>query len=365
MPAQVGHRQRTADGTGPDQNERMDELRFAIVGTGFWSRFQLAAWRELEGARCVALCNRTRSKAEALARAFGVPRVYDDTWALLTQERLDFVDIITSVETHPWLVGLAAQHGADAICQKPMATTLGDAERMVDTCHQAGVKFLVHENWRWQRPIRQLRHVLDEGHIGRPFRATIDFCSSFPVFDNQPFLRELEQFILTDMGSHILDTARFLFGEVERVFCETHRVHSDIRGEDVATVMMRTRTGTAVVCNISYASHTEREAFPQTFILVEGEHGSVELDSGYWIRTTDASGTLARRYAPPHYAWADPAYDLVHASIVPCNANLLASLRGEGEAETTGEDNLETMRLVFAAYESARTGRAVTVSAFP
>ena len=62
---------------------------------------------------------------------------------------------------------------------------------------------------------------------------------------------------------------------------------------------------------------------------------------------------------PPRYAWADPAYDVVHSSIVPCQANILASLRGEGTAETTGEDNLRTVRLVFASYESAQTGKSV------
>jgi predicted dehydrogenase len=62
---------------------------------------------------------------------------------------------------------------------------------------------------------------------------------------------------------------------------------------------------------------------------------------------------------PPRYAWADPAYDVVHASIVPCNADLLKALKGEGPAETTGEDNLKTVRLVFAAYESAADKKVI------
>lgn len=61
------------------------------------------------------------------------------------------------------------------------------------------------------------------------------------------------------------------------------------------------------------------------------------------------------------HGWADPAYEVVHASIVPCNANLLAGLRGPSQAETTGADNLETMRLVFAAYDSAAEHRVITL----
>src|SRR5690349_15119402 len=78
----------------------VSELRFALFGAGFWSSYQLAGWRELSGARCVAIYNRTLSKAEALAAAFGVPSVYADAEELLAKEQLDFVDIVTDPATH-------------------------------------------------------------------------------------------------------------------------------------------------------------------------------------------------------------------------------------------------------------------------
>jgi predicted dehydrogenase len=76
------------------------ELRFGIIGTGFWARYQLAAWGEFAGVRCIALANRTLSKAQCLAKEFGVPAVYADAEELLARERPDFVDIITDVNTH-------------------------------------------------------------------------------------------------------------------------------------------------------------------------------------------------------------------------------------------------------------------------
>jgi len=337
----------------------MKNLRFAIFGTGFWARYQLAAWRELEGAQCVALYNRTRARAEALAREFSVPGVYDNPEELLRRERPDFIDVITSVDTHSRFVHLAAAHGVPVICQKPMATSVAEAEAMVATCQQAGVPFYIHENWRWQRPIRELKRVLASGEIGEPFRGRVSFCCSFPVFDNQPFLREIERFILTDIGSHVLDVARFLLGEVEALYCQTRRVNPVIRGEDMATVMMKTRRDCTVTCEMSYASRLEHDRFPETCILVEGDQGSVELGPDCWLRVTTSASTLARRCPPPRYTWADPAYDLVHSSIVPCNANLLAGLQGKATPETTGEDNLRTVRLVFSAYDSAASGETV------
>lgn len=341
----------------------MADLRFAILGTGFWARYQLAAWREVPGARCVALYNRTVAKAEALAREFGVPAVYSDPEELVRREQPDFLDIITDVGSHRRLVELAAAHRTPVICQKPLAPTLADARAMLAACHQAGVPLFVHENWRWQAPLRALKQVLDEGRIGRIFRARITYSNSFPVFDNQPFLKEAEQFILADIGTHILDSARMLFGEARSLYCHTTRVHPDIKGEDVATVMLGMVSGASVTCEMSYASRVEHDRFPETYVLVEGDQGAVELAPDYWIRVTTATGMLAKRFPPPFYAWADPRYALAQVAGVACNANLLAALCGKQPAETTGEDNLKTLELVFGAYNSARTGQAIPVVA--
>ena len=339
----------------------MSHLRFAIFGAGFWAQYQLAAWRELKGAECVAIYNRTRSKADALARQFNVPRTYDDPEELLRREKLDFIDVITDVDSHSRFVHLAAKHKVPVICQKPLAPNLPEAERMASACREAGVPLLVHENWRWQTPIRALQNVLAGKSIGVPFRARIDMISGFPVFANQPFLKELPEFILTDLGTHILDVARFLFGEASSLCCHTRRVHADIKGEDVATVMMKMGSAqTTVLCEMAYAENfVEREIFPQTLIFIEGDKGSLELGPDYWLRLTTSQGTSAQRCAPMHYPWANPAYDVVHSSIVACHGDMLRALSGQGSAETTGEDNLRTLRLVFAAYESARADKIV------
>lgn len=340
----------------------MPDVRIAVLGSGFWAQFQLAAWQELAGVEIVAISNRTRSKAEEVAHRFHIPHVYTDPEEMLVTEHPDAVDIITDVDTHQQFVNLAVRHHLPVICQKPMAPNLETAEEMLATSIRERVPFYIHENWRWQTPIRQLKAALETGAIGTPFRAHIQFSSSFPVFENQPFLAELEQFILTDIGSHILDTARFLFGDAQLLYCQTRRVNPTIKGEDVATVMLQQGDLTCT-CEMSYASRLEHERFPEAYVLVEGSQGSVELGPDYWIRVTTSSGTQSRRYPPHHYPWADPAYDLVHASIVPCNANILQALQGGPAAETRAEDNIKTVRLVFGAYESARSGQTVRLPA--
>jgi len=339
-------------------------LRFALAGTGFWSRYQLPGWRELPGCECVALYNRTRSKAETLAREFGIPAVYDDYEALLAAEQLDFVDLVTGVEQHASMARLAADRGLAVVCQKPIAPDLATATAMVNHAGAKGTPLLINENWRWQTQIRAFAAALKTAPLGRIWRARIDYANSFPVFTNQPFLRELDQFILTDIGTHILDVLRFLFGEAETVHAHTHRVARGIKGEDAATALFRMRSGLTVTANMSYASRVPVERFPETLILVEGEDASLTLDLDFRIHLVTREGTTTTRHAPPSYGWADPRYAVVHASIVAAQRNLLDGLRGAAPAETTARDNLETLRLVFACYESARSQRIVQMSDF-
>ncbi len=337
----------------------MKKLRGAIIGTGFWANYQIPAWLELPGVEIVALYNRTKGKAESINEKFSLNAgVYDDINSLLFNEEIDFADIITDVDTHAHFTAIIANTGKDVICQKPMATSLDDASAMLSVCNRNGVKLFIHENFRWQAPLRALKKKLESGIIGDPFKARVSFCSAFPVFDNQPFLATLEKFILTDIGSHILDICRYLFGEAETLYCLTQKVNPKIQGEDVANVLMKMKSGLHCIAEMSYASLLEKESFPQTLILVEGTKGSIHLTHDFTIKTTDINGTTIEIIYPQIYNWLDPNYAVVHSSIVDCNADILRGLQGL-HCETTGEDNFNTVQLVNACYESAAYNKII------
>jgi predicted dehydrogenase len=339
----------------------MKPLRFAIFGCGFWSQFQLGGWKELEGAQCVALYNRTRSKADLLARRFGVPATYDDPEILMQNEDLDFIDIITDVDSHARFTELGARYGKNVICQKPMAPDFETAHRMMEVTRRAGVKFYVHENYRWQPQFRRVKQILDEGTIGTPFRCRTGFNTAFPVFETQPFLSTLENFALTDQGSHQFDVLRYLFGEAESVYCQIQTVNPAIRGEDVATSLIRMKSGMVCIQEISFSSPLETEIFPQTLLLIEGDKGSIRLDAGFNISTTVQQETSKEGVYMQNYPWQTDRLVPEPPSIVGCNQDILQDMLGMGKAETTGEDNFETVRLVWAAYESARQNRVIRI----
>jgi len=343
----------------------MEKLKFAVLGCGFWSKFQIGAWYELEGIELVAVYNRTISKARTIAEYFNVAGVYDNAEELLRNEKPDFVDIITDVDTHAHFVEMAVKYGIkNIICQKPMAPDFETAKKMVESCRRAGANLYIHENYRWQAPVRRLKQIIGSGAVGKPFKARVSFLSGYPVFDNQPFLKELDHFILTDMGSHVLDVTRFLFGECEELWCETRAINKGIKGEDLAVIMMNMKNGMPIYTEMSYASIVEHDSFSTLHILVEGENGSVFLGPEFEIRTTTREGTVSETVKFPSYPWADPDYIVNHESGIHVNRNILEAIKGEGVAENTGVDNLETVRLIWACYRSAETGRKIRIEEF-
>jgi predicted dehydrogenase len=342
----------------------MKKLKFAILGCGFWSQFQLGGWQELEGAECVALYNRTKSKATDLAMRFGIPNSYDDAEEMMQKEELDFVDIITDVDTHPKFVELAAKYGKHVICQKPMAPSFQLAKKMMQITEAAAIKFYVHENYRWQPQIRRMKQILDSGVIGKPFRCNSLWNTAFPLFETQPFLATLEQFALTDQGSHQFDVLRYLFGEADTIYTQIQRVNPSIKGEDVATSLLRMKNGMVCIQQISFSSPLEKEVFPQVLMLVEGDRGSVRLDADYAFAVTSGSKTTYEKLTMQKFSWQTDRLEPEPPAIVACNNDILRDLRGEAEAETTARDNFETVRLVWAAYESAKEGRVIKTEAY-
>jgi len=237
-----------------------------------------------------------------------------------------------------------------------MGPDLQTCGAMVQACREAGVPFLIHENFRWLPPLRAIRTALDEGWIGRPFLARIQMSSGpEESYTLQPFLRTLRQPALTDMGSHIFDLARFYLGEAESVYCQTHRSLEILSGPNIFTAMVR--CGEALcVCEVGCRVGTQ--------ILMEGPKGTLDLGEDLLLRIRADGREIARDCRlPAPYAWEDPemgAEGFGHAA-VRCHRHLVECLRSGKPAETSAEESLKTMRLMFAAIESAETRSVVAL----
>lgn len=335
-------------------------LRGVLVGCGFFARNHMHGWADAAGAEIVAVCDLDPAKADDFARTFGA-RAYTDAAAMLSAERPDFVDIATTVGSHRALVTLAARHARLVICQKPFADTLADARAMVSACEEAGAHLLVHENFRWQKPFRALHAALPR--IGAPHFLRLSFRHRWDVYANQPYLAEVADLALTDVGLHLFDVARFLVGDIASVHCRAQRLNPRVTGEDAFLASCGHVSGTVSSIECSFFSRRRPEPFPETLVVVEGDTGTLALDLDYRLTLETADGIETIDAEPPLPAWGERPWHAVQDSVRALEAHAVDVLEGRAEPEPSGAHNLETLAVTLAAIRSARTGQAVDVAA--
>ena len=140
-----------------------ERLRGTVIGCGFFAENHLNAWASMPDVELVAVCDIDAVKAENAARKFGAERHYSDAATMLREQKPDFVDIATTVASHRALVELAAAEKIPAIVQKPFGPSMADCEAMVAACAAARVPLMVHENFRFQPPLRAIRELTAPG----------------------------------------------------------------------------------------------------------------------------------------------------------------------------------------------------------
>ena len=335
-------------------------FRGVLIGCGFFAQNHLHAWAGLEGAEIVAVCDTDSDRARATAAQFGIPRHYTDAAAALQAERPDFVDIATTASSHRALVALAAPHVRLVICQKPMAETQADGVAMVDACAAAGVPLLIHENFRWQRPFREIAARLPA--IGPVHFARFSFRHGYDNYVNQPYLATIERFTIMDVGLHLFDLARHLVGDVRTIACETQRLDPRVRGEDAFTAMLRHDGGAVSVVDCSFRSRLVPHRFPQTLAEIEGALGTLVLTEDYRL-TLHGDGTRGTvDVEPPVPGWGSAPWHVIQDSVIAFQAHAVDVLAGRAAPGPSGAHNLVTLTLGLAAYEAAATGRIVSLA---
>ncbi len=345
----------------------MKTWKIGLLGTGFWSDKHLQAWARIPNAEVVALANRSRDKMLARAEQFGIPadRCYTNLTELLEQAEVDIVDIVTGPETHLAFVKEAAAAGKHVVCQKPFAPTLEEAEEMVRFCSDAGVRLMVTENWRWLKPFQLIKQILDQGtlgtiHVARYIHTDYYTPRMAPgVALPQPFFREMPRLLFYEMGVHWYDTWRFLFGTPKRLYAEVATVSPYIVGEDSGIVTLG-NDGFYGYMDMSWATRQklDRELGDQVGavhleqLVVDGSEATLKMYTDGRITIVSKDGSREETV----YEGGPLDHEDSHFRLSSHYINCLES----GEPfQTSGEDNLVTLRMTFGTYESAAAHRPI------
>ena len=339
-------------------------LRGVVLGAGYFSRFQYEAWARIPEVEIVAVVNRDVAKAREAAARHGIPRAcaWSDLAAMLEAEKPDFVDIITPPETHLEAVRLAATRGIAIICQKPIAPTFAECVAIVETARRAGVRLMIHENFRWQPWYREMRRLLDAGTLGELFSINLcvrlgDGWQNDAYLARQPFFRTYPRLFCYETGVHFIDTFRYLGGEISSVYTRFQKRNPAILGEDAAQIICGFATGATAILDASRYNESDAADPRYTFGLVrlDGRKGHVELDLAGNL-TLKLLGQPTRRLDYPHTreGFAGDCVYALQRHFVDCMAS-------GAPFENTGEDYLKSTALMEACYRSQATNQVVTL----
>ena len=320
-------------------------MRLGIIGLGRAGSWHLENWRQVEGTTVVAACDPTAASRRK-ARELGL-KAYDDPGEMLAREKLDAVDIVTPPAHHAPIAVACLERGLHVLCEKPLATTVGAALRMLRTAGRVRRQLVLATKFRHVPDLDAARTLIAEGAIGEPVGFEIDFSSMVDMTRRWNAQRPLAGGgVIIDNGCHAFDVVAYLFGTVTRVLATRLKQVQDMGVEDSATLLVAAGKGLIGRIDLSWSLATGRA----TYVTVYGSNGTIEVG---W------KGSYLKQPGKPPVQ-IGPGYDKndAHRRMFGRFAGLV---RGEGRSWITPGECLRTVAAVDAAYRSLSWGGWVQV----
>lgn len=341
----------------------MKRWRGICVGAGYFSQFHYDAWRRIEDVEIVAVCDLDRTKAEQAAAQFDGATADDDVLMALGRHAADFLDIITPPITHLPLIEAAAKRVPAIICQKPLAPDWLAAKAIVETAKAANCRLMVHENFRFQPWHRAMRTLIDQGAIGDRLHTITcrsrlgDGWGADAYLSRQPYFRTMPRLLVHETGVHLIDTFRFLGGEIDAAWADLRRLNETIAGEDTGILSFQFTSGARALWDANRYNESTATDPRYTFgeFLIEGNGGSMRIypDGRLTVQPLGKPET-DHSYSHSHRAFGGDCVWATQRHFIDC-------LDSGEPFETSGQEYLKNLAIVEAVYESARSGRTVRV----
>jgi predicted dehydrogenase len=338
-------------------------LKIAVAGTGYFSQFHYDAWSRLDEADLAGAASLDPEGLTAVRAKFGVEAIFDDVGAMLDQVQPDLLDIAAPPSAHMALLKEAASRGIDVICQKPLGGDLETARQMVDLAEKAGITFVAHENFRFQPWYREAKRLIEAGCFGDVTNVAFrlrpgDGQGARAYLDRQPYFQTMERFLVHETAIHLIDSFRYLLGEVQGVFAHLRRLNPAIAGEDAGHLVLTFDSGAVGLFDgnrlLGFDAKDPRLTMGE--LLIEGRLGSLRLDGDarLWRRSHDGAEQLH------DYMWEHRNFG--GDCVLALQRHVLAHLLGGAPLENSGRDYLVNLEIEEAVYRSAESGRFLSVA---
>jgi predicted dehydrogenase len=335
------------------------ELRVGLIGCGIISDAHISAYARHAGRARISVCC-DLDPAHAASAAAKVPgaRVAGRLEEVLAADDVDAVEILTPHHLHSAAVLAAARAGKHILCQKPLARTVEECTAMITAAREAGVVLFhgeVNHTWPAATTARQ---AIADGRIGR----LVALQATYANWQGGEYLATAWRYDpqvagggqLADGGIHYIDLLLNLGGPVEAVSCFATRFRPELGGEDTTVLNLRFAQGHL---GSLASSHAVGMWAPVPMLIAFGTEGVLTL--GMPFETV----TLYRRDLPGHQqVLIQPTGDGYGGLFAVMIGKYLDCVLGGEPSASPPEAGRENLRVVLAAYESARTGCAVHLS---
>lgn len=334
-------------------------LNVAILGAGIGAQHLDAYLALPDRYRVATICDLDAAKGAALAaKAAGCANL-SDADAVIADPAIDIVDICLPPHLHGPVALKAFAAGKHVICEKPVAGSVAEADRMLEAARDSGRLFAPIFQYRYGRGLYQLKALQERGLAGRPLVATLEThwnrsADYYAVPWRGKWASERGGAVLGH-AIHIHDLVTAFFGPVTEVSAILDTRVNPIETEDCAAIAMRTMSGGLVTSSVTLGGAGDRSRLRLVFDGLSAESGSNPYAPGQdrWTFTARA---------PDEQAQVDAALAEIDADIatkpsgyVGQFAAIADHVEGRDAAIVTGEDGVRSIELVAAIYQAART----------
>jgi predicted dehydrogenase len=289
----------------------MLKLNWGLIGCGDIARRRIApALRDLPACEFVGVSRAHYDRAESFAREFGAARWYGDWQQLLADREVEAVYIATPVYLHAAQTVAAAEAGKHVLCEKPMAMSVAECDRMIAACEANNVKLGISYYRHFYPSIERIRTILSSGEIGKPLIAQVNAFERFAPEASNPrrWLIEKERSgggPMFDFGCHRIEVLLNLLGQIKETRGFVGNALFDREVEDTATALFLFESGAQASLSITHAAFE-----PQDTLNIFGSRGSIHvalLNEGT-IKIKSSAGERFEAH-PPHPNLHQPLID--------------------------------------------------------
>lgn len=337
----------------------------ALVGCGRISDRHLKVIAQIPELKLAGVCDLQEGRARKAAETWGVP-AYLDALEMVQALKPDIVSILTDSGLHPTVGCRLAPHVPVLIVEKPMALTLEDADRLIETCEQHGTKLFVVKQNRFNPPIVALKKAIDGGRFGKMVLGTVRVRWARPqAYYDQDAWRGTWKWdggVFTNQASHHIDLLQWLMGPVESVKAYVATRLVDIETEDTGVAVLKFKSGALGVLEATTAT---RPKDLEGSISILGEKGSVVI-GGFSVNnpvTWNFTESCPEDEEVQKLITNPPnVYGFGH---LPYYQDVLKCLDTGRNPMLGGAEGRKSVEIINALYESAFLGREVHLRYVP